>query len=166
MIPPNGNPCNVHHAIAMSKGKRLKKDPQGNALARKKQARLSAALEQDADLREDLARQIDAFRKKFGREPAPGDPIFFDPEKDEPMPMSDDEKVGIVADLIQAMISMGHPEFGYACARSGYLVSAENQDLIPEEGLRTWHGAIREWSEMSAADRATAIQGLVSRRRQ
>jgi len=139
-------------------------------MAKKKQlkrhSRLSVALERDPNFREDLARQLDAFRKKFGRDPAPGDPLFFDPEKDEPTPMSDDEQTGMVADLIQAMVRIGRPEFGYAYSRSGYLVSAENHDLIPEEGLRAWHGAIREWSEMSAADHATAIQGLVARRRQ
>lgn len=25
-----------------------------------------------------------AFREKFGREPGPGDPVFFDPDADEP----------------------------------------------------------------------------------
>jgi hypothetical protein len=55
---------------------------------------------------------------------------------------------------------------GCAYARSGYSVSEDNQDLIPEGGLRDWHAATREWSEMSAVDRATAIQGLVARRRQ
>jgi hypothetical protein len=118
------------------------------------------------NLREDLARQLDAFRKKFGRDPAPGDPLFFDPERDEPTPMSADEQAGMVADLIEAMVRIGRPELAYAFARSGYLVSAENKALIPEDGLREWQGAIVEWSEMSAADRATATQGLVSRRRQ
>ena len=139
-------------------------------MAKKKQlkrhSRLSVALERDPNFREDLARQLDAFRKKFGRDPAPGDPIFFDPEKDEPTPMSEDDHCAMAAELIEGMVRIGRPEFGYAYSRSGYLVSAENLDLIPEEGLRDWNGAIREWSEMSAADRATAIQGLVARRRQ
>ena len=135
-------------------------------LSEKSRARLSVALEQDPSLREDLARQLDAFRKKFGRAPAPSDPIFFDPEKDEPMPMSDDEHCAMDGELIEAMVSIGRPEFGYAYSRSGYLVSEDNLDLIPEKGLRDWDGAIREWSEMSAAERATAIQGLVARRRQ
>ena len=150
----------------MSKKKRTKGKLRKTDLALKRQARLSVALEQDTNFREALARQLDAFRKKFGRDPAPGDPLFFDLEKDEPTPISDDELAGMVADLIEAMVRLGRPEFGYAYARSGYLVSAENHDLIPEEGLRAWDGAIGEWFEMSAADRATAIQGLVSRRRQ
>ena len=150
----------------MTKKKQLNRELQKSELAEKRHARLSVALEQDPNLREDLAHQLDAFRKKFGRDPAPGDPLFFDPEKDEPTPMSHDEHCAMDAELVESMVRIGRPEFGYAYARSGYLVSAENHDLIPKESLRAWHGAIREWSEMSAADRATAIQGLVARRRQ
>ena len=150
----------------MSKKNPLKRKLRKGGPAEERQARLSVALERDATLREDLALQLDDFRKKFGRDPAPGDPIFFDPEKDEPTRMSEDVHCTLHAELIEGLVKMGRPEFGYAFARSGYLVGEDNQDLIPEEGLRDWHAAIREWSEMSAADRATAIQGLVSRRRQ
>jgi hypothetical protein len=31
--------------------------------------------------------QLQAFRTKFGREPGPDDPVFFDPEADEPRPL-------------------------------------------------------------------------------
>jgi hypothetical protein len=155
-----------HNAKTMSKKKPGKRELRKSELAEKRQARLSAALEQDPNLREELALQLDAFREKFGRDPAPGDPIFFDPEKDEPTLMSEDAHCAINAELIEGLIKIGRPEFGYAYARSGYLVGEDNQDLIPEEGLRDWHAAIREWSELSAADRATAIQGLVARRRQ
>jgi hypothetical protein len=150
----------------MSKKNPAKRETRKTGLAEERQARLSVALEQDPNLREELELQLDAFRQKFGRDPAPGDPLFFDPEKHEPAPMSEDAHCTINAELIEGLVRMGRPEFGYACARSGYLVSEDNQDLIPEEGLRDWHAAIREWSEMSAADRATAIQGLVARRRQ
>lgn len=80
--------------------------------------------------------------------------------------MSEDAHCAINAELIEGLVKIGRPEFGYAYARSGYLVGEDNQDLIPKEGLRVWHVALWEWSEMSAADRATAIQGLVARRRQ
>jgi len=150
----------------MSKKKPATREPRKRKLAEKRQARLSVALEQDPNLREELELQLDAFRQKFGRDPAPGDPLFFDPEKDEPTPMSEDVHCTINAELIEGLIKIGRPEFGYAYARSGYLVSEDNQDLVPEEGMRDWHAAIREWSELSAADRATAIQGLVARRRQ
>jgi hypothetical protein len=31
-----------------------------------------------------------AFREKFGRDPGPDDPVFFDPDADEPTPLSPD----------------------------------------------------------------------------
>ena len=34
-----------------------------------------------------LNEQREAFRKKFGRDPGPGDPLFFDPECDTPTPL-------------------------------------------------------------------------------
>ena len=37
--------------------------------------------------REILERQCEAFRKKFGREPGPDDPLFFDPRADHPRPI-------------------------------------------------------------------------------
>lgn len=150
----------------MSKKKPAKREPRKRELAEERRARLSVALAQDPNLREELELQLDAFRQKFGRDPAPGDPLFFDPKKNEPTLLSEDAHCTINAELIEGMIKIGRPEFGYAYARSGYLVSEDNQDLIPEEGLRDWHEAIREWSELSAADRATAVQGLVARRRQ
>jgi hypothetical protein len=33
-----------------------------------------------ADATEAIACQLEAFRKKFGRDPCPDDPIFFDPD--------------------------------------------------------------------------------------
>ena len=35
-----------------------------------------------------IERQLVAFQKKFGREPGLTDPIFFDPDSDEPRPIS------------------------------------------------------------------------------
>jgi hypothetical protein len=40
------------------------------------------------ELRQTLRDQRAAFVAKFGREPGPGDPLFFDPTKDTPTPIS------------------------------------------------------------------------------
>ena len=149
----------------MSKKKRLKKELQKAELASKRQARLAWAMEHDADLQESIASQLEAFRAKFGRDPGPNDPIFFDPNKDEPAPMSDDEGDVMLAEMVKATAQIGRPEWGYAYAKSGYLVSELNRDLIPEEGLRAWNQAIDEWFAMSEAERATTIQSLASGRR-
>jgi hypothetical protein len=33
-----------------------------------------------------LKKQHETFKEKFGREPGPGDPLFFDPDYDVPTP--------------------------------------------------------------------------------
>jgi site-specific recombinase XerD len=40
------------------------------------------------ELRNALLRQREAFKAKFGREPGPDDPVFFDPDADTPVPIS------------------------------------------------------------------------------
>ena len=41
-----------------------------------------------AEATEAIACQLEAFRKKFGRDPCPDDPIFFDPDANEPAPLN------------------------------------------------------------------------------
>jgi hypothetical protein len=38
-----------------------------------------------------LRQQLKAFRKRFGRDPLPGDPVFFDPDQDTPMEMTEEQ---------------------------------------------------------------------------
>jgi len=38
-----------------------------------------------------LEKQQEAFRRKFGRDPGPDDPVFFDPDADTPQPLDADE---------------------------------------------------------------------------
>jgi hypothetical protein len=44
----------------------------------------------DNYLREMMERQAERFRTKFGRDPGPEDPIFFNPDADEPRPFDPD----------------------------------------------------------------------------
>src|SRR2546430_2349141 len=43
------------------------------------------------ELREILAKARSRFITKFGREPGPGDPVFFDPDRDVPTPLDADQ---------------------------------------------------------------------------
>ncbi len=38
---------------------------------------------------EGLKKQHESFVEKFGREPGPGDPLFFDPDYDVPVPLTE-----------------------------------------------------------------------------
>jgi hypothetical protein len=51
-----------------------------------------------------LLEQRKAFIEKFGREPGPGDPVFFDPDKDVPTPIDPDR---MNADLEKALRDSG-----------------------------------------------------------
>jgi hypothetical protein len=51
-----------------------------------------------------LLEQRKAFIEKFGREPGPGDPVFFDPDKDVPTPIGADR---LEADLEKALRDSG-----------------------------------------------------------
>jgi hypothetical protein len=59
------------------------------------------------ELRQALLDQRAAFVKKFGREPGPGDPIIFDPDKDVPTPVSPER---MHADLAETMRKAGIDE--------------------------------------------------------
>jgi hypothetical protein len=53
---------------------------------------------------EALLEQRKAFVEKFGREPGPDDPVFFDPDKDLPTPIDPDR---LDADLEKAIRDAG-----------------------------------------------------------
>ena len=42
----------------------------------------------DPEIMAELEEQLKAFKEKFGREPGPNDPVFFDPDADAPQPIS------------------------------------------------------------------------------
>jgi hypothetical protein len=55
---------------------------------------------------ETLKRQREAFRKQFGRDPGPNDPVFFDPDVSTPTSMS---PVELEADTIRGLEQAGAP---------------------------------------------------------
>ena len=63
-----------------------------------------AWLRQEA--RKAMEGQREAFRKKFGRDPGPDDPIIFDPDADQPTPIS---SLRIEAEMLEAMRKAGTP---------------------------------------------------------
>ena len=83
-----------------------------------------------------LQEQRQKFIEKYGREPGPHDPIFFDlphPEHLEHMMVEDMKAAGL------------DPAFIYAFEKTGLLVTEQNQHLIPEQDLAEWDVAIEEY---------------------
>lgn len=93
-----------------------------------------------------LEKQREAFRAKFGREPGPDDPIFFDPEADEPRSF-DDAKVSRA--MVSAMEAAGtRPEIIFAYRRTGLLVSEDNYRKLTPEDRAEWRAALEEYGEL------------------
>lgn len=81
--------------------------------------------------------QRQRFIEKYGREPGPEDPIFFDAPPVEQIEFQ----------MVQAMKKAGvDPAFIYAYERTGgLLVTEENQHLISDKDLAAWQAAIDEY---------------------
>src|SRR5687768_14772358 len=52
--------------------------------------------------------------------------------------------------------------YAYAWTRSGYFITERNVRVIPSAARQRWDRAIREWRQMSALERATTLQALLS----
>ena len=91
-----------------------------------------------------LKSQQEKFRKKFGREPGPGDPVFFDPDSDTPKPRDMSELHSVMQ---QSLKEMGaRPSIIYAHNKTGVLATDENWDLLSPEDQAQWNAAIEEYS--------------------
>jgi hypothetical protein len=103
----------------------------------------SYAAQITARTREIVERHKEAFRHKFGREIGPGDPLFFDPDKDVPTPIDpkrmEDETV---AALRKAGVA---PQIIFAYKRTGRLLMKDNLANYPPEARAEWKAAIDEY---------------------
>jgi hypothetical protein len=90
-----------------------------------------------------LQEQRTAFIAKFGREPGPGDPVFFDPNADTPQPLDMDD---MQTDVITAMRKSGVDEaIIYAYQKTGMLMSETNRHGFPAGAVKAWNAAIDEY---------------------
>jgi len=49
---------------------------------------MKKVIKMDKELHEAIIRQMESFKEKFGREPGTDDPLFFDPDCDVPIPLT------------------------------------------------------------------------------
>lgn len=97
--------------------------------------------------KEVLESQIAAFREKFGREPEDGEPIFFDPDEDQPLPLSAHK---VKAQILEAMRKANTPpEIAYAYKRTGLLLTKGSR--APAKVRQEWDAAIKEYFAIEAA---------------
>lgn len=87
-----------------------------------------------------------AFKRKFGRDPGPNDPVFFDPDTDTPVPFP---KEKMQADVLAAMKGAGlAPELIYAYRKTGRLIMEGNN--YPPGAVEEWQAAIDEYFALEA----------------
>lgn len=87
---------------------------------------------------------MDAFREKFGRDPGPGDPLFFDPEEDEPRPIQIGPDFYEQAEAMLAETGLD-PAFLYAFRHTRVLVTRENRAYMDPRLVAAWDAAVTEY---------------------
>ncbi|MDQ3973656.1 MAG: hypothetical protein M3276_04875 [Actinomycetota bacterium] len=94
----------------------------------------------DPKMKEALERQLERFRQKFGRDPGPGDPVFFDPDADQPLPIPPAKaEAAMVEAMEQADVD---PALIYAYQHTGLVVTEANRHLLSAEDLAEWQEAV------------------------
>jgi hypothetical protein len=103
-----------------------------------------------------LRHQRKKFIKKFGREPGPDDPVFFDPKASAPVSITPKE----LADAtLKAMLAAGTPpHFVYAYQKTGFLVSETGYENLSPEDRAEYDAAIDEYFAMEKAQAKGAKQ--------
>ncbi|MFK0101397.1 hypothetical protein [Streptomyces sp. NPDC091040] len=99
-------------------------------------------------LRKGLKGQKKAFREKFGRAPGPNDPLFFDPEADEPTRLTKecfDRELLAMADRAEEMGV--DPAFLHAWREVGYVVTEENRSMFTTAEVLTFSRAVAWYQE-------------------
>jgi len=101
----------------------------------------------DKKSREAIEQQIAAFRKKFGREPGPNDPIFFDPDADTPQPYPEERFRREWNEVMDEAVRTGgiRPELAYAAKKTGFIVTESNKEKLTRQQLKEWDDAVQEY---------------------
>jgi len=104
-------------------------------------AKLRRTVDPEAATKHVLRQQLRDFRKRFGRDPLPAEPVFSDSDQDVPMEMSEES----CARACSSCCLSSHPQFAYAYAKSGPLLLLEQQ----VEHYSGWRARARVWPTIS-----------------
>ncbi|WP_416874930.1 hypothetical protein [Kitasatospora sp. SC0581] len=105
--------------------------------------RIAEDSRQGREIQKGLEKQLAAFREKFGREPEPHDPIFFDPDTDEPVPLTRRNFDSMMQDAVDAASAAGiDPAFVHAWREVGYVVTTETLDMFTTAEVIAYRRAV------------------------
>lgn len=103
-----------------------------------------------------LKQALQAFRNKFGRDPLPGEPVFFDETIDVPTPISEEDLTAGIMELLSEL----PPQFTYAYEKTGLLLLLEDQaEHYPPDARAEWEAAIEEYFVNEALKEAIPTSG-------
>jgi hypothetical protein len=109
----------------------------------------------DEETNKALVKQLSAFRERFGRDPGPDDPVFFNPDEDTPEPVTSAQLDDLDHKMIEAMVEVGIPaDVIYAYKKIGRIVTQENEHLLSEQDREEWSDALDEYKRLSKLQRA------------
>ena len=95
------------------------------------------------------------FYEKFGRLPRTNDPVFFDPDVHEPMPLQEQAANELWDRLADTMVREGEmaPDAGYAMKKTGLLVTPHIEHLLTECQRREWEAVLVGYQNALASRR-------------
>lgn len=86
------------------------------------------------------------FAQKFGRLPTADDPLFWDPDADEPTPMSEAHmRRMMVNSMLDAEVA---PHLIFAFATTGLCLTQDTLDAADDETRADWEWACETWNEL------------------
>ena len=99
------------------------------------------------EAKEAIEEQLAKFRKKFGREPGPNDPIFFDPDADTPQPYPEEKFSRNWNEIFDEAVRTAdvRPEVAYAAKKTGLIVTESNKKMFSRQQLQEWDNAVQEY---------------------
>lgn len=98
-----------------------------------------------------LERQIDSFREKFGREPEPDDPIFFDPDTDEPTRLTKEHIDSMLLEMAEHAAEFDiDPAYFHACREVGYMVTEESRTMFTTAEVIAFNTAVARHRQAEA----------------
>jgi hypothetical protein len=117
----------------------------------------AAGSEVDVHMRQAMEGQRAAFEEKFGRPPGPHDPVFFDPDADEPRPLTQEGIGPVMGKLLEAADRSGaDPAFVHAWRECGYLVTEDNRHTFSAAEVMAFSDAVHAYQSAALGEQEAA----------
>jgi hypothetical protein len=108
---------------------------------------LTPAVSDVDDFQDVMEQAAQRFRAKFGREMGPDDPVLFDPDADEPVPIDEQKMVAEVREQAERMADPVMRAHMLAFAEGGYMVTEMNQHTFSAHEVEAYLDAVARYMD-------------------